>query len=162
MRPAIAVTTKLQTQLAVEPAFKAIVPIDLTKIFRGLGPLPAVVGTRGQTGLWDHVGARRVVELGDGSEASERLTAYHPPSHFAYRVSDFTGPLRQLITHAEGAWWFEDTPQGTEITWTYFFHPRRARTLVVRGVLAPMWRVYQQRALRDAIEAAENAGRRGV
>jgi hypothetical protein len=52
--------------------FAAIVPIELTHVFTGLGPLPAVVGNREQTGAWDHVGATRVVELSDGSEASER------------------------------------------------------------------------------------------
>ncbi|HEY2160292.1 MAG TPA: hypothetical protein VGH24_03225 [Solirubrobacteraceae bacterium] len=87
-------------------------PIDLAKIFRGFGPLPAVVGTRDQTGAWDHVGARRVVELADGSEVREELTAYEAPAHFAYRVSGFSGPLRRLVSHADGAWWFSEREGG--------------------------------------------------
>ena len=53
--------------------------------------MPAVVGTREQTGAWDHVRASRIVELSDGSQAHEQLMAYEPPRHFAYRLDGFTG-----------------------------------------------------------------------
>ena len=52
-----------------------IAPIDRTRIFTGFGPLPAVVGTRGQTSGCDHAGAASTVLLGDGSEAREELAA---------------------------------------------------------------------------------------
>jgi hypothetical protein len=35
------------------------------------------------------------VELADGSEAREELTAYAAPAHFAYRVNRFTAPRRR-------------------------------------------------------------------
>ncbi len=48
-------------------------------------------GTRDQTGAWDHMGASRVVELGDGSRAREQMMAYEAPRHFAYRLDGLPG-----------------------------------------------------------------------
>src|SRR4051812_7727738 len=59
----VPVTVSARTRATVVQAFDAIAPIDLPRIFTGLGPLPAVVGVRDQTGDWDHVGATRIVEL---------------------------------------------------------------------------------------------------
>jgi Polyketide cyclase / dehydrase and lipid transport len=157
MAPAgIAVTVEKDVRAPLEATFRAIVPIELARIFRGLGPLPAVVGTREQTGAWDHVGASRIVELSDGSQAHEQLMAYKPPRHFAYRLDGFTGPLRGLVSHADGAWWFSDAGDGaTHVRWMYVFAPRAARASVVRAVIAPLWSVYERRALSLAASEAE-------
>jgi hypothetical protein len=152
---AVAVTVTGRAATTPDRAMAVIAPIDLTRIFTGFGPLPAVVGTRGQTGGWDHPGAARTVLLGDGSEAREELTAYDPPSHFAYRLSGFTGPLRLLVEGVHGAWWF--TPNaggGTGVRWTYAFRPRPGRGLIVRAVVAPLWRAYARRVLARATAAA--------
>jgi hypothetical protein len=55
------VVVTVQTRAAVPPqhAFKVNVPIDLTLVFKGWGPFPAVRGAENQTGAWDHVGASR-------------------------------------------------------------------------------------------------------
>jgi len=134
--------------------------LDLARIFRGFGPLPAVAGTREQTGAWDHTGASRTVVLADGSTARERLTTYVPPHHFAYRLDALTGPLRLVAAGAEGAWWFAPTPRGTRIRWTYVFEPRGGRAAIVRLLLAPLWRSYQRRALALAAAEAEAAAGR--
>jgi hypothetical protein len=41
------------THVDRDTTFCFIAPIDLTTIFRGYGPLPAVVGSIDQTGAWD-------------------------------------------------------------------------------------------------------------
>jgi hypothetical protein len=116
MTPAgTAVTVETDVRAPLEATFLTIVPIELSRIFRGLGPWPAVVSTREQTGGWDHVGASRIVDLSDGSHAHEQLTTYEPPRHFAYRVDGFTG----------------------------------------RAVIAPLWSVYERRALSLAASEAE-------
>jgi polyketide cyclase/dehydrase/lipid transport protein len=141
----------------VETAFEVIVPIDLPRIFRGFGPLPAVVATAGQTGGWDHVGASRVVKLSDGRDVNERITAYDRPRYFAYRVGPFeAGPLRHLVVEADGEWWF--TARGatsTAIRWTYTFRPRRYAAPFVRLLIARLWRGYAKRALALAIDEVE-------
>jgi hypothetical protein len=141
--------------------FDVIVPIELPRIFRGFGPLPAVVGTRDQTGKWDQVGVSRVVQLGDGSEAREEITAYDRPRYFAYRVGPFeSAPLRHLVVDANGEWWFTaGEPARTAIRWRYTFRPRRYATPVVRLVIARLWRGYAKRALALAIEEVERQRR---
>jgi Polyketide cyclase / dehydrase and lipid transport len=158
--PARGIPVTVETTVSVPPdaAFAVIAPIDLALIFHRFGPIPAVSGTRGQTGDWDHVGARRVVELSDGSEAQEELTAYDAPRHFGYRVGSLTGPLRRLVEHADGAWWFApDGSGGTHIRWTYTFRARGATAPVLRLVVAPLWRAYAGRALTRGAAVAEAA-----
>ncbi len=141
----------------VETTFDTLMPVDLSRIFRGYGPLPAVVETTDQTGAWDHVGVSRTVKLSDGHEVRERITAYERPGYFAYRVGPFeSGPLRHLIVDAHGEWWFtarEDT--GTAIRWTYTFRPRRYAGVAVRLIVARLWRGYAKRVLALAIAEVE-------
>lgn len=152
----MAVTVRGHAKATVTDTFLAIVPIDLVTMFRGFGPLPGVVGTRDQTGPWDHVGARRCVELADGSEASETITAYERPHGFSYRVGPFTGPIRHLVEHADGEWTFAETAPGlTAIRWTYTFRSKPLRGPVLRIVIVPLWRPYARRALALAIGHAE-------
>jgi hypothetical protein len=154
----VAVTVSGVARTEPAAAFAAIAPVDLTRIFTGMGPLPAVVGIRGQTGAWDHVGATRTVELSDHSEAREAITAYDAPAHFAYRLEGFTGPLRLVVAGADGAWWFSAGARGgTDVRWTYVFLPRPGRRWLVRAAVAPLWRAYARRVLALAIAEAESA-----
>ena len=154
----VAVTVSGVARTEPATAFAAIAPADLTRIFTGMGPLPAVVGTHAQTGAWDHVGATRTVELSDRSEAREAITAYDAPAHFAYRLEGFTGPLRLVVEGADGAWWFSAGARGgTDVRWTYVFLPRPGRRWLVRAAVAPRWRAYARRVLALAIAEAESA-----
>lgn len=109
-----------------EQVFRHIVPMDLSGIFTGYGPLPAVTGTSDQTGGRDAAGQTRGVMLSDGGRARERLDRYEPPGHFSYTVSGFTGALGRLASSASGEWWFDAGP-ATDITavlWRYVFVAR--------------------------------------
>ena len=142
----------------IRRVYDVVVPIDLTTIFTGYGPLPAVVGVRDQSGPWDRPGQSRVVELADGSEAPERLTALDPPHGFAYRVGPFTSSLRLLVDDAEGGWEFSPIgADATDVRWTYAFAPRRFTRPLVRFVVAPLWRRYAERALAAAVGQAERS-----
>lgn len=132
-----------------EAVFLHIVPIELAGIFTGYGPLPAVLGTRGQTGAWDGAGQERTVLLSDGSTAHEQLTAYEKPQRFAYTVDGFTGPLRFLATAARGEWWFEEAgPGSTRVRWQYRFIPRSRLALPLLHLINRLlWRAYMRSAL---------------
>jgi hypothetical protein len=96
------------------------------------------------------------VQLSDGSQAHEQLMAYEPPRHFAYRLDGLTGPLRRIVSHADGAWWFSEAGAGaTHVRWMYVFAPRAAHASVVRAVIAPVWSVCEHRALNLAANEAE-------
>ena len=143
---------------SVEKTFDVIVPIDLATVFESYGPLPGVTGTRGLEGGWDHVGASRVVELSDGSEAPEVITAYERPGYFGYTVGPFgSAPLNRLIDVALGEFWFEAWGDGTTaIRWSYTFVPRSAVAKpLVRLVVGTMWRGYAKRTLERMIAEVE-------
>jgi hypothetical protein len=97
-------TSTVETRVAAPPAVALgrIAPIELARIFRGYGPLPAVLRTRDQTGAWDATGQTRTVELSEGSTAREQLLTFEAPRYFGYRVSDFSGSLRWLTVGPRG------------------------------------------------------------
>jgi Polyketide cyclase / dehydrase and lipid transport len=149
----VPVTVRGVCPAPVERTFATVVPIDLTLIFRGLGPLPGVVGTADQSGPWDRVGVSRKAQLSDGSAAFERITAYQPPGYFEYEISGFTNVIRLLVTGARGDWKFAATADGgTAITWTYAFRPRNFLHIGVRLFIAPVWHLYMRRALEATIQ----------
>jgi hypothetical protein len=160
MAPAgVAITVEGVARAPRDRVFGVIAPVPLEEIFTGYGPLPAVARTSGESGVWDHVGATRTVELTDGSSAREEITSYDEPQHFGYRLSRFSGSLRFLISHVDGAWWFTEPVAGrTNIRWTYTFHPRAARALVARAAIGPLWSRYARQTLAMAIERAEQPG----
>jgi hypothetical protein len=54
-------------------------PIDLSLLFTGCGPLPAITHVEEQSGPWDHVGVHRKPQFADGGTAMERMTHYLCP-----------------------------------------------------------------------------------
>lgn len=146
------ISTTIETEITanLEKVFAHIVPIDLSSIFTGYGPLPAVTATFNQTGAWDGVGQTRSVALSDSSSANECITGYKFPSYFSYTVSEFTGALRFLASSANGEWWFDgDAVSGkTQIKWRYQFIPRSKLAIPALWLITKVfWRGYMNKAL---------------
>jgi hypothetical protein len=148
-------TTVIANQANV---FEYIVPIDLTSIFTGYGPLPSVVSTQNQLGDWDTAGQTRTVCFSDNSSAQERLTKYEHPSYFSYTVSNFTSLLRLLTTSANGEWWFSLGTSGqTHIKWRYEFKARSVLAVPVLWLITNiLWRNYMRQALQLSKAQIEN------
>jgi hypothetical protein len=146
----------------MEVAFKHIVPIDITSIFTGYGLLPAVTGTRGQSGEWNAEGCSRTVIFSDGSSARESLTGYEYPKRFTYRINGFTGVLRFFTSEARGEWTFERVPgsNATKVRWSYEF-VSRAKFLepLVCLFVQKLWHGYLRQALSLTRGAGGSAGR---
>ena len=143
-------TVQVKIAAGQSEVFQRIVPIDLTSIFTGYGPLPAVIGTRHQTGAWDAAGQTRTVILSDGSLANEVLTQYEYPHYFSYTVSGFTGVLGFLTTSANGEWWFESKPGSnvTHVTWRYAFNTCSFFSAPILWFVAKvLWRGYMRQVL---------------
>ncbi len=151
-------TVTAETAISQRVAFDHIVPIDLTSIFRGYGPLPAVTEVKDQTGAWDAAGQTRTIILSDGSSAQESLTKYEHPDYFSYTVSGFTGALGLLATSANGEWWFRAAPPGkTRIEWRYEFSARSALVWPILGIITHvLWRAYMGKALRLCLSHLED------
>jgi hypothetical protein len=122
----LSATVEVDIKANQSVVFEHIVPIDLTSIFMGYGPLPAVTGIKNQTGAWDAAGQTRTVLLSDGSSAQELLKKYEYPHYFSYTVYRFTGVLRFLTTSANGEWWFNGNASSgkTHVKWRYAFNAR--------------------------------------
>jgi hypothetical protein len=153
-----AATVITMVEASREKTFLHIVPIDLTSIFTGYGPLPSVTQTLNQTGPWDAAGRTRNVVFSDGSSARETLTSYDYPKRFAYRITEFTGVLRLLASEARGEWWFENVPgrSATSVRWRYEFISRSAILKPLVSLFTrSLWRGYMAKALRLSKEQVE-------
>jgi hypothetical protein len=137
-------------EASTEVAFEHIVPIDLTSIFTGYGPLPAVTQTRDQSGNWDAEGRSRTVVFSDGSSAQESLTGYEYPNRFTYTIKNFTGVLRFFASEARGEWTFERVPgsSATRVRWSYEFVSRATFLEPLVGLFTQrLWRGYMRQSL---------------
>jgi hypothetical protein len=158
MKSLVEIVVEGYARAAAGRTFDAIVPVDLTAIMPGFGPIPGVLGVRDQSGPWSSEGATRTVLLSDGSAVSERITAHAHPEHFAYRVGPFAPPLGLVATHTDGAWWFTGLPgaeTSTHIRWSYTFALTGALAPLTAPVLERAWRTYARRVLALAIAIAE-------
>jgi hypothetical protein len=151
----VAVTVQTRAAASPQHAFTVNVPIDLSLVFKGWGPFPAVPGVKNQTGAWDHVGASRNPVLSDGTTANETLTEYTAGHSFAYEVTGFTNILGKLVEGVRGEWTFTPDGEGTVIRWTYEFKPRPGRYFLIRRGLAPLWQHYMQAGIEAAARACE-------
>lgn len=125
----------------------------LPKVLTGYGPLPAVVGTSGNTGPWDTPGSTRLIHLADGSTVREQVTHFDSPGYFAYKVWEFGNPIiRSLANEARGEWTFKAAPGGTQVNWTYTFTAKNALTAVpLSAITQVLWRGYMDVCLENSI-----------
>lgn len=154
-----AASVETEMKVGIEIAFLGVVPIDLTTIFTGYGPLPAVTGVEGQTGGWDAAGQTRTVRLSDGSSAREHLDEYRPPSYFGYTVSGFTGILGRLAASAKGEWWFTPLGDGrTHVKWRYAFQAdNRWAAPALWLITNVFWRGYMRKSLEMTRQQIEKS-----
>lgn len=151
------VTSEDWTHADPERAWDVIVPVELSTVFTGLKPLiPAVTGTRDQTGDWDAAGQTRKIDLADGSETAEIINSVDRPNRFTYTVGPFSGPLGKFVDRAEGEFKFEAMNGGTHVRWTYVWFPAKGGTAVV-WVLSKLWGVYARKTVVDLTKLAEPA-----
>lgn len=137
-----------------ERAFDFIAQLDLPQVFRGFGPLPAILGIEHQNGDWNVVGQVRNPLFSDGSTAMEKLTSCDSPQRFGYTVSDFSGPLRFLVTRAECGWRFDSKTGGatrgaTRVKWEYVFFARSVIAVPALWVVVALWRLYMKQVLQE-------------
>jgi hypothetical protein len=162
--PGVEVEVQVEGSVAapIETVFDVFVPIDLTTIMTGYGPLPAVTAVEEQVGGWDAAGQTRVIRLADGSSMHEALTRVERPSHFAYQIGELTSPLRHLTSGMRGAWWFDEARESrpeapvTHVRWRYVYEMRSSLTRPLGAlIIGQPWRRYMKRALALASEQAE-------
>ena len=155
------IIVEIQRELSV-PAhviFDTFMPIDLTQIMTGFGPLPAVSNIENQSGPWNSVGIERTIRLADGHTMTEVLTEVQRPTGFSYTLGNLTNVLRFFVHRFHGSWCFDTIsadgePSRVRTTWRYEFDVRsRLRRPIAWCILTLFWRPYMKRAFDNATKA---------
>jgi Polyketide cyclase / dehydrase and lipid transport len=143
----------------IAQAFDAIIPVELSKVFTGYGPIPAVTETTDQTGPWDGEGQTRTIHLADGSRTHEVIAKFEHPTLFQYRVGPFTGAFGNLIDHADGEFFFKPVAQGTSVRWSYSWYAKAPWMSPLLWVFTRFWKAYSRKSLYACVKHAEESAR---
>ena len=95
-------------------------PANLPKIFRKVGPIPAVeaVEMEGPSAA----GAQRRVKMSDRSVMGEEITELERPVAYRYRwLNPPAAPFSLLVRTGDSDWRFAAAGGGTHIDWEYTF-----------------------------------------
>jgi hypothetical protein len=138
----------------IATVFAYIVPVDLTRIFRGTSLIPAIVNMSVKEG-WNRPGLVRTITFADGTTSQESLLTVQAPSSFSYKNEHFTSlPLRLLLQRLEGEWHFTEPRSGqTAIAWTYRAVPVNKFT---RGLVQLVLMPQVQTMLTNALLILQN------
>ncbi len=133
----------------MEHAFEVVLTAPLTDIFsRRYLAIASIAEVTGQEGDWGaSVSQTRTIRLSDGATMLETLTAIDRPKHFAYSISELTGPLKALVSGIDGRYAFEPDGAGVKVTWSWDVTPKGLAGKLAMPVFAAMWSRYAARAM---------------
>ena len=130
-------------QATPEAAFAGVLAAPLPELFtERSGPIPPVRECTGQDGAWGGVGQTRTVVLADGSSNLETLVSTERPGSYRYRLTDFTGPMKQLVRSVDGEFAFVAEGSGTRVTWSWKMHAANPVARVLLPGVGFFWRRY--------------------
>ena len=134
-----------------EQVYDAVIPTPLPEIFKHRHVvMPPIAKVTGQEGTWgDRVGQTRRIHLADGGSLTETLVESGRPTHSAYSITDVKGPLRFLVSRAEGRWTFTAAGASTVVTWAWTLHPTNPVTARLLPVVGLFWHGYARKALAE-------------
>ena len=116
-------------------AFDIVRLTPLEEVFnKRFWAIPPIKGVRDQTGGWSSAGESRTILMDDGGTLLERLTEVDAPRHFAYTITEVSGPMKPLVASAQGRWTFVPKGDGVDIIWTWTVQPR-----ALSGPLMPVF-----------------------
>jgi hypothetical protein len=131
--------------------------VDLSRIMGSYAILPAVVGSRDQTGPMDRAGSRRVVQFSDGSTAVEQVIDCDAPDVITYCVSDLTSVFQHLVREGRAQIKFRQAEDDVALVeWRSTFYGRNwPAGVLLRPLVLVFWRGYLRSALSKAKYRAE-------
>jgi hypothetical protein len=123
---------------------------NLPKVFRGFGPIPAIVKAEMADGGEMREGGVRRIENSDGSVIDEEIITFKKPERQSYRlVRGFKFPISLLIESGGGDWKFTTTAKGTRIDWEFYF-TLTSPVLYPVGLL--LVQVFMQTAMQQCLD----------
>ncbi len=92
------------------------------RVLRPLGPIAGVAKAEMIDAPAPRTGARRRIQMTDGSAIEEELVAFDRPTRHRYRwLNRPAPPFSWLVRGGEGDWTFAPSRGGTSIVWVYSF-----------------------------------------
>lgn len=125
------------------------------------GPIPGVVSGQMIGGAVPAAGARRVLQMSDGSTVEEEILAFERPGLHHYRwANPPAAPLSWLVRGAESRWVFRPSATGTALQWTYDFTLASPLAFPFALVVVQLFKRWMTQALERIKLAAEQARQR--
>jgi hypothetical protein len=123
---------------------------NLPKVFRGYGPIPAIIKAEMADGGEMREGGVRRIENSDSSVIDEEIITFKKPERQSYRlVRGFKFPISLLIEFGGGDWNFTATAKGTRIDWAFYF-------MLTSPVFYPLGlllvQVFMQKAMQQCLD----------
>lgn len=123
---------------------------NLPKVFRGFGPIPAIIKAEMVDGGEMREGGVRRIENSDGSVIDEEIITFNKTGRQTYRlVRGFKFPISLLIESGGGDWKFTATAKGTRIDWEFYF-------MLTSGLFYPVGlllvQVFMQTAMQQCLD----------
>lgn len=121
----------------------------LPKVFKGYGPIPAIVDAEIVGGGEIREGAIRRVKNSDGSVIDEEIICLKRPEKQVYRLlRGFKPPFSLLVRSGGGDWTFSTFDGGTSITWKFYFE---LTSFLAYPLMALIMKRYFRQALQDCL-----------
>lgn len=120
------------------------------------GPIPGVVSGEMIDGAMPAAGARRVLQMTDGTRVEEEILAFERPSLHHYRWAEPPAPpLSLLVRAAESRWEFRPSARGTTLDWTYHFTLTSPLAYPPAMVIVQLFKRWMAQAMQRIKAAAE-------
>ena len=134
-----------------EQVYDVVIPGPLPEIFKHRHVvMPPIARVSGQEGVWgETVGQTRRIHLADGGAVTETLVESDRPARSSYTITELQGPLKLLVSQAEGRWTFVPSGGRTVVTWAWTLHPTNAVTARLLPLIGVFWHGYARKALAE-------------
>jgi hypothetical protein len=141
----------VEVSASAEAVFDFVTSLsNLPKVFRGFGPIPAIIKAEIVDGGEIREGSVRRIYNSDGSVIDEEMITLKKSERQTYRlVRGFKFPISLLIQSGGGDWHFTATPKGTRIDWEFYF-------MLTSPVFYPVGlllvQVFMQKAMQQCLD----------
>lgn len=152
----ITITKKVIVSLSPEEFSQWMVETPLEQKMIGDENISPVVSTKLLTEKWGEPGSRRQVRSKDGHQSVDEILEIEPGVLQKYIVWGFTNVAGNFADYAIGEFNYSTVEKGTEVRWTYKWHPHSFLTIIPLSMgLKDKWPQYMEKMLHHFVKSSE-------